>query len=195
MYGEIVEKVFEVTSEAKLAKSLFSHLSDWQEYRYARAIYVDGESPSLVDGYLTDSHETLGFKTDFRNYLDQIQPLGFLDHLFAVDYYKLRRTTKDLTLPNKTFDYVPVVDDILTDTRGFLLWHHQLEWLFRAFFDDTAKVVRLRKRINAKKPEAFELAGSLMLDNMSLENVIWERMALGYTVFPNVKGALALCVI
>lgn len=194
MYESLVERIFEVKSEAKLAASLFGHLSDWQEYRYAWAIYIDGESPSLVDGYLTGSlegNETTGFKTDFKEFLDQIQPSGFLDHLFALDFYKLRRTVEDFIFP-RTFDYLPVVDDILQDSRGFLLWHHQLELLFRGFYDDTDKVVNLRKGINARDPEAFEMAGSLMLGATSLEDVIWERMVLGHTLFQNVKGALLL---
>lgn len=193
MYDNVKEKIYEVGSEPQLAKSLFSHLSDWQDYRYAYAIYIDGESPSLVDGYLTEApHDTTGFRTDFKNYLDEIQPLGFLDHLFAVDFYKLRRTVEDFIFP-RTFDYVPVVDDILRDSKGYLLWHHQLELLFRGFYDVTDKVVNLRKGINARDPEAFEMAGSLRHGAMSLEDVIWERMvSRSHTVQPNVRGACLL---
>ena len=188
MCDRLVERIFEIKTEYHLTNSLFSHLKDWRDYRYAYAIYITGEPPRLIDGYLAD-HMVPSVMTDFGDYLGQVGFTSFMDHLFALDFYKLRwhkdLEVSDLVEPaNSEFRQLPVVDEILKDSRGFLLWHHQLECLFRAFHDDADKAVDLRKQINTKVPEAFDLAGSLMFGGKSLENVIRERMVLGHTVLP-----------
>lgn len=56
----------------------------------------------------------------------------------------------------------------------------------------TFEVVGLRKEINARVPEAFEVAASLMFGESSLAAAIEGRMVPGHTLFPTVKGAAAL---
>ena len=95
-----------------------------------------------------------------------------------------------IDLTYREFSTIPVVDEILEVSGGFLLWHHQLESLFALFLTDHARIVDARRNINMKKPEAFRLAKSLKFDeNLSLEDVILERMVLGTVKFPNIHGA------
>jgi hypothetical protein len=191
------EQIFEVSSNLELAKSFFPEVNDLEAYHLAHCICI-GED-QVIAGTLSKElgeGESLGFMSCFSEYLKRSAPQTFKDFLFLLDFYRGRRVGRSVgdifDLMSHVFPKIQIVDEILEDSRGLLLWHHQLEHLFRAFYDDITKVVRLRKQINAKVPDAFDIAESLKFDGISLADIVEERMVLGFTVSPNVKGASTL---
>jgi len=200
MYTEnFIEQVFQVRPNVELARVFFPFLENAEDYHYAHCIYLDDKT--LIAGVaFTSSPErpSTGLGSDFKNYLNQTNPETFGDFLLRIDlydgvmhgYYALPDLI-DLTY--REFSTIPVVDEILEVSGGFLLWYHQLESLFALFLTDHARIADARRNINMKKPEAFHLAKSLKFDeNLSLEDVILERMVLGTVKFPNIHGANTL---
>jgi len=88
-----------------------------------------------------------------------------------------------------------IVDEILSESNGLLIWHDQLERLLSCTgisqVDDRSD---LRKKLNAKYPEAWERIKSLFfLDGSSLEQVLNERMLDSHcTSAGNWTGGMAL---
>ena len=200
MYTEnFIEQVFQVRPNVELARVFFPFLENAEDYHYAHCIYLDDKT--LIAGTaFTSSPErpSTGLRNDFKNYLNQTNPETFGDFLLRIDlydgvmhgYYALPDLI-DLTY--REFSTIPVVDEILEVSGGFLLWYHQLESLFALFLTDHARIADARRNINMKNPEAFRLAKSLKFDEkLSLEDVILERMVLGTVKFPNIHGANTL---
>jgi hypothetical protein len=197
MYNEkFIEQVFEIHPNVELARVLFPFLENIEDYQFAHCIYLDDKK--LITGAVFTSppeKPSTGFRNDFRDYLDKTNPGTFTDLLVRVDLYdgviRGHCALPDLVdLTYRQFPRIPMVNELLEMSSGLLLWHHQLESLFALFLTDHARIVDARRGINMKNPEAFRLAKSLKLDeNLTLEDIILERMILGAVKFPNIHGA------
>ena len=196
----IKERVFNVRKHPDLAKKLFPEFGSIKTsfFKKAYAIYIDDGIITPVCGYLTDwskKAEEPGFKDGFRAYLARYRPENFADTLFVLDAYFL--SMQSLGYPYRwefcKFKKVEVVDDILGESKGILLWHHQMEQLFSCFFQEYDKDVELRKAVNKKGTEIFELAERLKFDyETTLNDVIRERMIFPVTCNPHFSGAHTL---
>lgn len=119
-------------------------------------------------------------------------PLGAA---FVLDTFNLSGAWRgtpagDLT---PTFDSLPLVDALLRDSHGVLLWHHQLEALLGLFVRSAGDPATLRKGIAARRAAAFERVRAFELaPGVTLEDVIEERMTFGATVRANLYGARLL---
>jgi len=129
---------------------------------------------------------------DLLSYVKTGRPKSFMDVVFLVDAFRGCQIKGDFIIPSlSAFQKIPVVDEILQDSNGILMWHHQLEALF-GLFVTTGKIwIKLRRCINHKRFATFTYAEKLMLDNGSnLSGIIWERMVFKWTCYPSYKKAL-----
>lgn len=193
----IKERVFEIENEPALAKALFPEIDGLDRHRYAYAVYLSKEQPELVLGHVTDTlPEGIkpGFLHDFRDFITLRPPKSFTDLAFLLDFYHYNATRLHHRYdPNRLrFAPIGIVNDMLKESRGMLLWHYQLENLLRLFVSDNEKVVRLRKSINAQRRSAYDATRKMRLEKTSLADIITERMLFFNTCNPNIKGALAL---
>lgn len=168
---------------------------------YAYAIYIDDNKKTIIDCRIfTEAvdFEQLGFSNKFEDFIQSNQPKCFNDILFLLDIYHCntkhfpRVSVADIQ--NTKFTYVPIVDELLKESKGFLIWKHQLENLYLLFNHNREEVDKFCSGISAlKTPEIFNIAKSLKFDNgISLEDVINERMALSFVKRPNIRGAFEL---
>ncbi len=191
------ERVFEIAAEPLLAKMLFPEIGSLDRHKYAYAVYLAKERPELVLGHVTSTLPEgwhLGYMRDFRDFITFHPPRSFTDLAFLLDFYHFNATRLHHRYdPNRlTFSPIGVVNDMLKESRGVLLWNHQLENLIRLFVADSVKVDRLRKGINAQRRSAYDAAKGMLLEKTSLADIITERMLFFNTCNPNVRGALAL---
>ncbi|MBI5875579.1 MAG: hypothetical protein HZB81_07035 [Deltaproteobacteria bacterium] len=131
--------------------------------------------------------------TGFASYLKEYKPRSFKEILFLLDLYPV--TIEDAIKEHKPFKSIigRAIEEILKETRGIILWHYQMESILSLFIRDNVGVVTVRKGINAKKPDTLHTTHITKIDKrMSLEKVIRQRMRLGHTKYPNVKGALVV---
>jgi hypothetical protein len=194
----IKERVFEVGKDPELAKALFPELDEIESYSYAYAIYIDTGKIEPVCGYLTDwlrGDEGPGFKDSFRAYLAKYRPRTLSDTVFLLDSYYLASQAfgQPIDWENYQFKKFQVVDDILAGSKAILLWHYQLEQLFGCFYRDPDKTRELRKAVNEKRVEPFDMAENLIFKTAgSLKDVIRERLVFHVTCCPNLRGAMTL---
>lgn len=192
---KITERIIDVSSEQELAKSLFPVLGG-KNLKYCYAVYSNNGKYSPIIGYLTNELEgvNVSFKNELKVFIEKYNPKSFNDFLFFVDIYSRFNSQPAIEdVCERKFKSNGMVEDILKDSRGLLIWHYQLENLIRLFYSDNEHVVRLRKDINAKKAEAWELAKKLSFsDELTLYDIISDRMAVDITRNPNIQGAYNL---
>jgi hypothetical protein len=183
----IKEQLINVSANADLIMALFAEIEEAEQYDYAYAVYLEDPQPLLITGHLfhADGREKQLLRPGkgFKEFLEAHKPRSFADTLFLLHMF-----------PHEDFAHYrfgdhPIISDILRESRGFLLWHYQLENLFRLFYLNNDEVVDLRKAINAKKNAIYELSRTLAVGQVSLYEVVKERMVLGITSFPNMRGA------
>lgn len=195
----IKERIFKVRDHLDLAHALFPGFGrlKWS-FKHAYAIYIDDGVVTPVFGYLTDSLEKgegPGFFDDFKAYLKRYKPGTLRDTLFLLDAYSLSREVLGYPYPWDLAKFNPVkaVDAILSESKGILLWDHQLDQLFHWFFPDYDQDIDLRKAVNHKRAEIFDLAAMLKFDSdISLNDVLKDRMVFSLTCKPDHSGAIRL---
>jgi hypothetical protein len=190
----IVEKVFEIHDNLQLAENLFPEIENINDYSHAYSVYINNGGIAPLFGYISttmEQKEVFGFK----EYLAEYETNNFMDLLFLVDAYhcSIRRFQRLIDHNQHNFNENDVVDSILKDSKGILLWHHQLENLFSLFYVDRDQAVKLRKDVNKKVADVFDLADTLRFaEGHSLKDIIDERMIYQNTCYPNFKGSLTL---
>jgi hypothetical protein len=203
---KIKEEVFKVHANPELADYFFHDLLAVEGDRdsYADCIYIDhGERKELILGALVDSLDDIptGHFDDFREYLRELDPKSLMGFTYAIDSFRLRSRDFDRGRPIPTHDLIepkfrriPMLDDILEGSRGWLVWHHQLEWMLRVFCDDIDKSIRFRKDINKALADAFRFAESFEFEKgYTLSDAIFDRRIWGFaTLYPSIKEASSL---
>ena len=86
---------------------------------------------------------------------------------------------------------------MLRDTRGHIVWHHQLESIAGLFFPTARQRTKLRKDYNKKLPDAFDqLRQVTVQEGWTLERVVQHRLERGEcndaTYMPSCRGAYVL---
>lgn len=195
MDGEgITEGIFDVGKDFELVRRLFPEVDDIIAYKSAYAVYISKGNIRPIFGDLTmERTDQSGHRTGFQAHLKNHQPKSVTDLVFLIDSYHLGLKRPGYTLNSGQFRDMGVVDQILKDSKGILLWHYQLDHLFGCFYRDWNKVIELRKDLNRKKTEVFALGEQLKFDQgNTLNDVLRERMVFSVTVYPNFQGGLAL---
>ena len=195
-WDRLVEEIIEVRGNVGRVRALFPSLDDVERFDYAHCITLDHKT--VVVGKLVSSLDEpplMGLQDNFRDLLETAHPESFSDLLLMVELYDGAMSgtlglAELLDLISRKPPGIPVVDEVLAMSRGFLLWRHQLESLFGLFVEDTSHLPELCRGINQRRVEAFQLARSLKFsESLSLEDLIRERMVLNHVKVPNIHGA------
>lgn len=190
------------------------HECNAHEYMYAVYTIVDGQKVPIIAFCLKHiaHEEKYAKKQMFAKWLRKVHPKTFEECLFFVDVYRQFMRQHDFELADifkgkQKFTKVAVVDAILRDSRGYILWHYQLENIIRLFYNDICRIkdfyellhmsdviAGFRRGINDRKMIFVELTDKFVLQQkllkkVTLYSVISERMLLGPTIEPNIQGA------
>ena len=205
---KIVEKVIEISEDPEFIKENFSFLGEenFSKFSHARIIYVNLPHGRLfIDGYAMtpdtfDKYEKSGHPgvpgEDFKIFLLYAMPKTFNDLLiilrvyFSLIYDKYAETT----LPLQPFpSQYPVVDLILRETNGYLVWIYQLEQLIGLFEPNNATIMNHVKAVREKAPAVFGwMATKFVSEGLTLLNIVEKRMLLGEVHRPKMQAALRL---
>jgi hypothetical protein len=193
------EKIFPANSKRWLRRFFSEEALDWAVGNgfYAYCIYTERTSEiKLIYGALINPcvmADRDRERNAFARYIEKYHPWSFKEALFYLDLYphKPEEIIGDFHAGRSTT--AGVIESMLKDTRGVLLWRHQLEDMINLFVRDRTEIMALRKGINAKRPEAIEFLTQIHIEkNLTLLDFIQNRMIRGYTRYPNVTGASVL---
>ena len=170
---------------------------------YAYCLGVDcGDGRELVRAFTFSdpTPEHVGVVDGFRKHLSNVRPKGFWDYVFALDTYdylcpESRRFRTDDPEPKLNPEASAVVVPILAQSRGFILWHFQLEHLIGLFDARAERCRTLRKDFNAKRPNAEVWMLKQMIDCcLSLHDFVVGRTMVYGTMVPSLEGARMLAL-
>lgn len=126
-------------------------------------IYLDFQRPSIL--VRLKGGERLSSRVaqlpPIKEVLIQFPELNFDAILFTLTLYGTVSNSNPLEIisNSKTFKSIPIIDDILKPTNGYILYAHQFEQIYSTIPSDSEiEIVTLRKEWNKKKPEAIDLA-------------------------------------
>ena len=92
--------------------------------------------------------------------LSHLPQLNFDSILFALTFYRTTSNANPIDLINnsKAFKTIPLLNDILKPTYGYILFAHQFEQIYSKLPSISEyDIITLRKDWNKKKPEAFDI--------------------------------------
>jgi len=190
MTDMIREELLRISENWDLISVLLNDIDYLGDYDYAYVVYVVTPKPLLVTArlYRTDWGVEQLSKSGkgFKEFLEAHKPRSFADTLFLLHMFP------HWDFVHRGFGDQLIISDILRESRGFVLWHYQLENLFRLFYQNNDQVVKLRKAINRRENVVYELSKTLAVGKASLYEVLIERMGPIATSFPNMRGAYNL---
>jgi hypothetical protein len=168
--------------------------------KFVYVVYSNGKKKRFIEGEwsndLAGVRKWLGLKQDLEIFLTKFSPPTLMNILFFLD---IRHRCKCFCLEmadvyNRKFKTNDIVDDILKDSQGFLLWHYQIENLVRLFYVER-EVKEFSEGLIYKKPKYWSKAKKLRLsDGVSLHDILKDRLIVSdrTTIPPRFHFALNL---
>lgn len=188
----IKEEIFPIEDKSWIAKFFPEKLFDkpikgrW----YADCIYMERQGEiKLIRGTLTPDCKEKAERYAFVKYIQRYNPQSFKEILFFLDLYPFELPDINRLYQSKS-KMAEVIESIIEDSRGLILWHYQLEDIISLFVRDRNRVVSIRKGVNAKRNEDIEALKQIKIEKFTtLLNFINERILRGFTRYPNIQGA------
>jgi hypothetical protein len=191
----IKEEIFPIEDKPWIAKFFPEKLFDKpiQGRWYADCIYMERQGDiKLIKGSLIPDCKEEAERDVFVKYIQKYKPQSFKEILFFLDLYSIELPDINRLYQSKS-KMAKVIESILEDSRGLILWHQQFEDIISLFVRDRNSVVSIRKGINAKRNEDIEILKQFKIDEITtLLEFINERMLRGHTRYPNIQGACVL---
>jgi len=158
-----------IFSDCTQVHMIYAELPDDRFFIHGYPIYQDSD-----DFW---KKEVIGFQGNLKKMLTGWQPKTFNDLLVLLSFYFCSSENKFISPPEPFPRQGSIVDDILSETRGYLLWTDQLERLI-GIFEQNGKIRKelVRNSYGLRKNIFQEWASTKFLDNgLNLQDVVNER--------------------
>jgi hypothetical protein len=163
------------------------------DFAFAHVVYGINDKPVLFHINFSNTTED-STKNEFNIHLQNLNKKSFSELLYLVTYYGFfKEDEANLSLIKDNNSNGSVVS-YLESTNGKLLYHYQVEQLYRSITNSTTEEANaFRKAINLKRPSAFEKAKTMLLPSgESLFEVLTKYRFRDFTLYPKIKEAIAL---
>lgn len=187
----LTERCWVPASEPALTQTYLSWLDGPEDYEQAYTVTLGPDGPAIIARVGTTAPLD---GTPFQNHLRRHGFDGLWDAAFVTDAFSMT-TPPYAPAESLDFDFAPsqIADALLRDSRGVLIWRHQLENFYALFGHGAEACIAFRKDINKNVFEAFEYAGQLEVEpGLSLRDVIETRMLFHGVTHPNLNAGHAL---
>lgn len=196
VWRAILTKTGPVQDDPGLVKVLFPYFVPANEFSFITAAYLNLGKPVTLAGFIDQKPIDPQPIERIRPFLAMAAPKTFQEALFSIDFFQacLISGADPFGLwGDWNFEAEPKTDSLLTDSHGLLLWNQQLEALFARGGFGLEESRLLRKMVNAKRPQAFDMAEKVVLGpGLNLARLMDDRMAFRFVLAPNLAGAKAL---
>jgi len=197
----LIERVIDVSEDHQFMKENWSHFGDKDgvlNNSYAHAIYADlPGGPFFIHGWIIaprwievkneykedpcQEDTQPGFKDYLRNLLEEGQPKTFNDLTMLLTMFFsccCSKRTEKLPLPLKQYPIQhPILDDLLFESKGFLIYNHQLENVIRLFERDSQCVEELVHKFKFNRDATLAwMSTKCFYDGLNLKDVVEKRM-------------------
>ena len=189
----LITEVFEVRTNPALAiKLLAINDGDFDPGTWIYGVYERGHPEKLIYTNKFEGNESdvkLSFKSELSEYIRRYYPKTPLDlAIFLRFFFPLSEHYSIKNLWNHAFKRQELVDSVLESTKGFLLWHGQLETLISMFLREEDAILRIRIGLNERSPDIEAEAKKMIIGNISLFDIFNER-TINITDYPDLHSA------
>ena len=163
------------------------------DFAFTYVVYGINDKPVLFHINFSNNAE-VSTKNEFNIHLQNLNQKSFSELLYLVTYYGfLKEDEANLSLI-KDNNSTGALASYLESTNGKLLYHYQVEQLYRSITNSTVEeAITFRKAINLKRPNAFEKAKALLFPSgESFFEVVTKYRFRDFTLYPKIKEAIAL---
>ena len=205
--GELKEEVWETRTNPDLLRRLCPEDADgcsWVTHAYA--LYLDTKTNLIPLTCIQSSREIVMPRITFAGLIEQLDPHTWQELVFGCAVHDLcimewtdavfgeHGAVWENPIANwPDFNPNPIVDEMLKDSRGAIIWAHQIHALYSLFDSQVEKMLEFRKILNAKMSDRLrEHEGRHFIDGRDLMEIIEERMIFGHTDYLNVRKASVL---
>ena len=197
--------------ESSLGQEIYTQLINpdgwekghWRESRthaYCLAVDIPGGNPKGVLLQFVDEATT--YPLDFRNFIHEAQPASLLDAQFLLEFYRryyrvetpFRKKGLSALKALQAIHFKPntLLDGLLGETRGFLMWNFQYEQLLQYVPGGRAYTNDLPMRLGLKSRSLWKSYLQTRIGDDLLKDLIKERSPLKWTTHPRLPSALIL---
>ena len=138
----------------------------------------------------------------FQRFLVLSQPHSLLDTQFLLEFYR-RYFTEETSYSEKGLSpwealcemrFKPnlLLDGLLADSRGLIVWDHQYDQLLQFMGPDWKDPPDMRRRLGLQSGRLWQEFQSATIDGRRLQEMIQERAIFRSTRNPSLPGTLAL---
>ena len=197
--------------ESDLAQELYAQMIDvqgWEKGHWtsqsnlAYCIYVTSRSEPPQGVLFQFVKDEKVYPMHFHRLLTLSQPRGLLDTQFLIEFY--RRYFQDKSSYSKKglspwealteMDFKPnhLLDELLADTRGLIMWDHQYDQLLQFIGPVWYGPTDLRLRLGFQSGRLWRNYQQVKIDGRKLGGMVKERAIFGSTRAATLPGALPL---
>lgn len=193
------ESIIEIAKKPILAKELQKYFCDMDitKYKYADIDYLEeNNSILIIRAALADKPYATSKPNDrLQLCISNLSNPIFNELLFIATLLPYHESEIMNPLPENSYESKTpnLIDELLKDTKGYLVYHHQLEQLIAmANSCSIPEAIAIRKAIGKKEAEALKLLDSIFIERQSITQIMQERMFNQFTFYPNFRGAFIL---
>jgi hypothetical protein len=197
--------------ESDLAQELYAQMIDahgWEKGHWtsqsnlAYCIYVTSRSGPTQGVLFQFVKDEKVYPMHFHRLLTLSQPRGLLDTQFLIEYYrryfqdKSSYSKKGLSpweaLTEMQFKPSHLLDGLLADTRGLIMWDHQYDQLLQFIGPVWYGPTDLRLRLGFQSGRLWRDYQQIKIEGRKLQEMVKERAIFGSTRAATLPGALTL---
>lgn len=192
-YHNIADAFMLLPAENWLQSYLERECHDLHTYKSVYVIYNKNDYKPIYS-YVSGGNSEMLAKDikfheeyNFTDYLMKENCKSFSDVVFSFEKWYIITSQNnfelnlesDIKLSTKNES---IIDELLSFTRGRLVWHRQFEQLINLFGIDFLEAEKTRRAFHKKKFDDCQMLHKIVIDNYSLFDIIASRMLSKYLV-------------
>jgi hypothetical protein len=207
----IIKEAILNLDESDLACELYAQMIDshgWEKGHWtsqsnlAYCIYITSRSGPTQGVLFQFVQDEKFYPMHFHRLLTLSQPQSLLDAQFLIEFY--RRYFQDRSFYSKkglspwealtemNFKPNTLLDGLLADTRGLIMWDYQYDQMLQFIGPDWNDPPDMRLRLGLQSGRLWREYQQAKINKRRLQEMIKERAIFGSTRAPSLPGALTL---
>ena len=207
----IIKEAILNLDESDLAQELYAQMIDshgWEKGHWisrsnqAYCIYVTSRSGPTHGVLFQFVQDEKIYPVHFHRFLTLSQPHSLLDAQFLIEFYrryfqdKSSYSKKGLSpweaLTEMHFKPNSLLDELLADSRGLIMWDHQYDQLLQFIGPVWYNPPDMRLRLGFQSGRLWRDYQQIKIDGRKLQEMVKERAIFGSTRAASLPGALTL---
>lgn len=197
--------------ESRLGQEIYRQLINprgwekghWRENRtraYCLTVDIPDENPKGILLQFVDEDTT--YPLDFNNFIVRAQPRSLMDAQFLLEFYRryflfetsFRKEGASALEALQSIYFKPnmLMDGLLSESRGFLMWNFQYEQLLQYIPEGKGYGSDLPMRLGLKSGSLWKSYMRAKIGDKLLHDLIKDRLPLKWTTTPRLPSALTL---